>query len=393
MSTKPFACTAGPHTASLVIIGEAHGEVEERVGGIPFAGQAGRELARMFIDAGWDDDAATLSRAVKEDRDSIWLALREEWLQKSDIMLTNVFALRPINNNLGYLCAQKTKLSSNYAMPPLRSENPRYVKPDYLPHLSRLREEVERFRPSRKLLLALGGPACWALVGTSAIGRLRGAISASRGDAPAQIDGIKVLPTYHPAAILRAWNWRVIVIADLIKTKREREYAEIHRPIRIVLSSPTIEQVEDWTKETLLAGQSGNVKLLAPDIETMNGQIRCIGFARSASDIIVIPFVKDKTGGSYWPDVATELRAWYCVAELLSCPIPKVFQNGMFDLQYLVRVGLPIKNVLHDTMLLHHVLYPEMRKDLGFLGSIYTDESPWKLMRLKKGEEELKRDE
>jgi hypothetical protein len=44
-----------------------------------------------------------------------------------------------------------------------------------------------------------------------------------------------------------------------------------------------------------------------------------------------------------------------------------------------------------DTMLLHHSMYPELPKSLGFLGSIYTNEAAWKLMR--RDAEELKRDE
>ena len=32
-------------------------------------------------------------------------------------------------------------------------------------------------------------------------------------------------------------------------------------------------------------------------------------------------------------------------------------------------------------MLLHHALQPESLKALGFLGSLYTDEGPWKQMR------------
>ena len=78
---------------------------------------------------------------------------------------------------------------------------------------------------------------------------------------------------------------------------------------------------------------------------------------------------------------------------LLESVIPKVFQNGLFDMQYLARMGLQVRNALHDTMLLHHVLYPELQKGLGFLGSIYSNEPAWKLMRTHKGEEELKRDE
>ncbi len=61
--------------------------------------------------------------------------------------------------------------------------------------------------------------------------------------------------------------------------------------------------------------------------------------------------------------------------------MPKVFQNGMYDMQYLWSMGLTVVNPRHDTMLLHHSLVPEMLKGLGFLGSIYTSEPAWKLMR------------
>ena len=133
-------------------------------------------------------------------------------------------------------------------------------------------------------------------------------------------------------------------------------------------------------------------KLLAPDIETLNGQIRCIGFARSKEDVLVVPFIARLSGGSYWGEEDHELRAWACVRALLESEIPKVGQNFLFDLQYLTRVGIRCRNVRHDTMLLHHTLFPEMQKGLGFLGSVYTNESAWKLLR-RRGNEELKRDE
>jgi hypothetical protein len=43
-------------------------------------------------------------------------------------------------------------------------------------------------------------------------------------------------------------------------------------------------------------------------------------------------------------------------------------------------MGLRPANVAEDTMLLHHSLFPELPKGLGFLGSIYTNEASWKLM-------------
>jgi hypothetical protein len=38
-------------------------------------------------------------------------------------------------------------------------------------------------------------------------------------------------------------------------------------------------------------------------------------------------------------------------------------------------------------------MYPELQKSLGFLGSIYTNESPWKLLRKRKKEDQLKADD
>ena len=82
------------------------------------------------------------------------------------------------------------------------------------------------------------------------------------------------------------------------------------------------------------------------------------------------------------------------VGQLLRNPSVKLFQNGVFDLSYLLRMGFVVNNCQHDTMLLHHALYPELLKGLGFLGSIYTSEPAWKLMRLDHREhEELKSDE
>ena len=43
-----------------------------------------------------------------------------------------------------------------------------------------------------------------------------------------------------------------------------------------------------------------------------------------------------------------------------------------------------MRNATHDTMLLHHALQPKSPKGLDYLGSVYTDESAWKLaIRLK----------
>jgi uracil-DNA glycosylase len=372
--SEPFAHTVGPEDARTIFVGEAWGAEEEETG-LPFVGQSGREFARMLGEA-WAQPA--LRAAANADR-ATWLAEREAWCHAQSVLLTNVFALRPLNNNLAAICCSKEELPDDYSLPPVRTQAPRYVQAQYLPELSRLRTEIESARPN--LVVALGGTASWALLGRGGIGSIRGAIADS-----VLVPGVKCLPTYHPAGVIYQWPLRSTVIADFVKADNERRHSEIIRPERIVHVNPSIEDVEEITAHLL-----EHAKILAPDIETLNGQIRCIGFAWSRADALVIPFINSLDGQSYWFDFETELRAWGCVRALLESDVPKVGQNFIFDLQYLSRAGIRPKNCQHDTMLLHHVLYPELPKGLGFLASVYCNEFAYKLLR--RHNEELKRDE
>lgn len=99
---------------------------------------------------------------------------------------------------------------------------------------------------------------------------------------------------------------------------------------------------------------------------------------------MVIPFDDPRAkGGSYWPTRQSELQAWGLVRSILvDADIPKLFQNGMYDIAFLWRsYGIATRGAAHDTMLLHHALQPESLKGLGYLGSIYTDFGPWKTER------------
>jgi len=71
----------------------------------------------------------------------------------------------------------------------------------------------------------------------------------------------------------------------------------------------------------------------------------------------------------------------------------KVMQNGLYDTQYCIRHGIRPRGCTEDTMLMHHSLYSEMKKGLGFLGSVYSNFQSWKSMRSFRGEEQLKKDD
>jgi hypothetical protein len=297
--------------------------------------------------------------------------------------MTNVLNIRPPQNKLEALCGTKTEVGKDYPYSAL--VRGKYLLPRYLHHLDTLHEKVLACNPN--IVVAMGNAACWGLLGTTGVTSLRGTTVMS----PRL--GVKVLPTFHPASLLYEGQWsnRPIVIMDLMKATRESLYPEIRRPLRTVKISPTLEEVKEWAAHVL----AERPWRLAVDIETAGGIINTIGFATSASEAFVIPFgphrykrgqnyiiIKPRRDGrevlNYWETVAEEREVWGLIKDVLESGIPLVFQNGVYDIQYLLRVGIRPRNCADDTMLAWHSLYPELRKSLGFIGSILTDESAWK---------------
>lgn len=327
-------------TVKIAIVGEAWGEQEER-SRMPFVGAAGYELTRM---------------------------LEEANIRRADCFLTNVFNLRPANNDVETLCvpASGDRIAG---YPPLRAG--KYIHAQYAGELERLYGELAATSPN--VVIALGNTAAWATLRNAGISKIRGAIAAST-----IIGGrtFKTLPTYHPAAILRQWDLRPVTVLDLIKARRESEYPDIRLPQRTIYIEPDLNDLE-WFYERHIRSAG----ILSTDIETASDQITCIGFAPSTATAMVVPFVDNRRGGNYWPTFEAEIQAWNFVRRVLTSPIPKLFQNGLYDMHFLWRrYGIPTLNAIHDTMLLHHALLPESEKGLGFLGSVYTNEASWKLM-------------
>lgn len=330
-------------TAKIAIVGEAWGEAEESARS-PFVGPSGWELNKMLDEAG---------------------------IHRADCFLTNVFNLRPERNEIEQLCTDKN--SGIVRLGPLKTG--KYIKAEYVCELERLQSELASLRPN--VTIALGNTAAWALLGTSGISKIRGTVSTD-------LFGRKCLPTFHPAAVLRDWSLRHVTVLDLAKAGRESAFPEIRRPERTVYIEPQLPDIEWYFNEFILKAES-----LSFDIETFGDQITCIGFAPSPHSAIVIPFrdlrqLDAGRKGSYWATVGLESEAWGWVRRILSLPMPKHGQNTLYDINFLwAKYGIPVTNYSDDTMLLHHALQPESQKGLGFLGSVYSNESSWKLMNRK----------
>lgn len=335
--------------AKILLVGEAPGEQEERLGMV-FVGNAGRELTALLEDAG---------------------------IARSSCALTNVFDQRPPNNDLSHWAVTRKEAVPDPGRPwAWIAANKLYVSPAYVhPALERLRSEILTVKPN--IIVALGNTAMSALTGVAGIGRVRGTLYVST-----LVPSVKVIGTYHPAAILRQMEVRVFAEADLLKVRHEAEFPDLRLRRRALYLEPTAADLLAW-RERLLRAEA-----LAVDCETKAGQITCVGFSPSATEAYVIPFWdRRKPGYHYWQTAADERLAWQVCRDILTSPIPKILQNGLYDLQYFLRYQWPMRRFLHDTMIKHHSLYPGLPKGLDVLGSLYANERAWKKYRPRGGEE------
>jgi len=154
-----FVFGEGSNEARIFFVGEAPGR-EEDLQGRPFVGAAGRLLTKMLA-------AIDLTR--------------------EEVFIGNILKCRPPNN--------------------------RDPLPDEVRHCEpHLQAQLAIIQPA--LICALGRIAAQTLLGVSApLGKLRGRVH--------DYQGIHLIATYHPAALLRNPNWKRGAWEDLLLLRRE----------------------------------------------------------------------------------------------------------------------------------------------------------------------------
>ncbi len=347
-----------PEAPIIAFVGEAPGDREMELGR-PLVGPSGK-----LFDA----------------------VLRLADIDRAEVFVGNVFDFKLSDNDVSNICVPKSEVTPEleeqgiFKLPPLGPNG--YLHPKFHEQLDKLEADLKVAGPN--LIVPLGGTALWAFTGTDSIMQMRGAVDT----ATHLMAGTKILPTLHPAHILRQWKFYTVVIADVIKAMKEAERGPFLVPPRLqLLIEPTLEEAIDYMNAILDDERIDKDRPLSVDIETGWGQITCLGFAPNSENAICVPFVDTrKTNNSYWKTQQEELEIWKGVKEIMESPLPKLGQNyGMYDaFWFLDKMGIRTMNLLHDTRLLHHALYPELPKDLAFLGASYTDQGPWKHMRGKK---------
>lgn len=323
-----------------MIVGEAPGEMEV-ARGEPFIGASGQELSKLLQEAG---------------------------IQRAQCFLTNVSRVRPPGNDIEmFLAMRKADIS------PLHVRvRDKWVLPPIANGLEQLKREIELCQPN--LIIALGNVALWALTGKWGIMSWRGSVLPSNLDLAIPYQP-KVLPTYHPAAILRQWSWRHIVVTDLRRAAREARSRELTRAHYSHVIGADFSTTTDILKGLLKGLDAGPLKLAA-DIETRAGHISCIGLAWSKLDAICIPFMDThKPDGHYWPTLEEELQVVLLLRAILThSNLISIGQNFIYDAQYISRHWKFIPKLTRDTMIAQHSCFSSMQKGLDFLSSMYCED-------------------
>lgn len=145
----------GSENADIMFIGEGPGAEEDKMG-LPFVGRAGKLLDMAF-------------QAVGIDKDAVYIA--------------NVVKCRPPGNRNPE--ADEIEACSGY-----------------------LKEQIEQIKP--KVIVLLGSVSLKAILGNEY------KITESRGKW-FEKDGIAIMPTFHPAALLRDETKKIFLYQDLLK--------------------------------------------------------------------------------------------------------------------------------------------------------------------------------
>ncbi len=306
---------SGPKDAKIAIVGEAPGAEEDRKGK-PFVGRSGEKLEEC---------------------------LHMAQIQRTSVYLTNVVKERPPSNDISKFISftrSGAKTTEKYEL-----------------YVESLKKELEELKPN--VVVALGAVPLYALTGERSIGNWRGSIIEST-----LIPGLKVIPTYHPAAALRNYTFSYQIVHDFLKVKRESGSPEICLPNPNMQLRPKLDEAITYLRKCKENG------ICAVDIEVVSQEIECLAFAVSDMDSCCIVLYDNNPVFT----LEEEDRLWEEIAILLGDPdVVKIFQNAVFDTTFIYeRYGIKTENI-EDTMVAQGLVTPDFPKSLAFIGSIYTD--------------------
>jgi len=324
---------SGPLNAKVMIIGEAAGTTEE-IKHEPFCGWSGQFLREMCERAG---------------------------LAWSDLRVDNVVQYQPNKNNFSVFYSDKQQRQPTYEL---------------LAWWADLRQRILEVRP--KVIIAAGDHPLFALTGNRFSTQWRGSVVPYES----QDFHCWIVPIVHPSFARRCYNmtsskrketrqpWFYITVYDLIKAKRVSEGG--WKPLeRVEKIFPAYYETMEYLELLEALPQDS---MITTDVETLRREhIKCVGVTHRKDYAMCIPFVKNSLGAPFY-SLQQEAEVWKKLDRVFNthrmCNQTIAFDHAMFWRD----IGLNFtESIFLDTAILHALLYPELKHDLGFLASIYTD--------------------
>lgn len=318
----------GNANAKLMIVGEAPGKYEDREG-IPFVGESGKFLDRVLSESG---------------------------CSRSEVYITNVVKVRPPNNDLKRL----RELGRNVE--------------EFIPVLW---NEIREVNPN--CILVLGNLALSAVTGKTGILQYRGSIL------PATDAKFKAVASVHPANFLYPrdeggldYSMSYVFRHDVQRAIAESVEREYRPPVHNLTICKSSKHLRDFIQSNFARGKFR----VSTDIESTACIPTCIGIAFDKYSAMSVPVLNVQSWYNQHGIGDHDLNEiWRILIELFSDPRVEVIgQNFKFDQEKIQNVlGIKIRRVLADTMLMGATVHPELPGKLEFLCSIYTREPFYKL--------------
>lgn len=354
----PVASETG--TSNIAIVGEAPGADEVECHR-PFVGRSGQELMTALAALG---------------------------LRRSDVTLINTLLCRPPGNELAKL--EYSLNAENRRRKKLNRELADGEEPfAILPHpVKCCRARLWRELAAYPNILTLGDTAFHAVTGLEhSITKMRGSclegwfsptegyVSSDEGELGRPLDSspVKILPTFHPALVLRQRKWTGVFRGDIGRAVRW------FRGVRnwvdpVVVIRPTIPELRAFLASS---------PWFAWDLET-NGkeplvaQIRCFGVG-TPRKVMVVPLLSTDGRTKFYTSDDEKIIRHELASFLANRNIMKAGWNSINYDRCVAEQQLGVTPRKHfDGILAHHCVEAEMPHSLGFAGTTLTDVVAWK---------------
>lgn len=314
--SSPAISASGSSNPDLLVIGPAPYYDDDIQGG-NFLGEAGSLLRDILKETGFDDNKLAFAQVVR---------------------------CRPSTTKWGKTVNREPTAAEIKDCKPL------------------ILKDIKNLNP--RGILLLGAVAFKTILGVTGINSNRGRLF--------DLDGIPVIPTFHPEQVLRDTQFLEYFARDI-----EQMYKELYCEKEAVQPADYF-FLKDLSSLKDLLSVAADAEEMSFDLETSrlnphmeDAQIVCVSFSFVERQSFIVPLHHC----SPWFKGRMMGYAKEVVAALMESNIPKIAHNGKFDMTWLkVTEGITTNNFAGDTMLMQYLLTEQAgTHGLDWLAWRYTD--------------------